>query len=84
MPEQKESDKRFEISIPFSIEEIKDGQPTPFFDCNLTYHDIAYDGVVAIQSAMIELLERLNEYGFATAETMGLGKKLEVLGLKKK
>ena len=75
-----DTDKRFEIPIPFEVEELKDGKKTPFFDCRLEYHDIPYDGVVAIQAAMVGLLEQLNSFGIEAAKEMGLGcEKLEKL-----
>ena len=70
-----DTNKRFEISIPFEVEELKDGKKTPFFDCRLEYHDIPYDGVVAIQAAMVGLLEQLNSFGIEAAKEMGLGAK---------
>jgi hypothetical protein len=79
-----DKDKRFEVSIPFKVEEVKDGKPTPFFECNLEYHDMTYDGVVAIQAAMVGLLEQLNSFGIEAAKEMGLGEKLEKLIGKKK
>lgn len=82
MSEQKEA-RRFEIQIPFKIEEIVDGERIPFFDCLLEYHDMPYDGIIAVQAEMIKLLKGLNGLGIIAAENMGLGKKLEVLGLKK-
>jgi len=72
-----DKDKRFEVSIPFKVEEIVDGKPKAFFDCDLEYHDMPYDGVVAIQAAMIGLLQQLNQFGIAAANEMGLGEKLE-------
>lgn len=80
-PDDKGSDKRFEVSIPLVVEEVKDGQRVPFFETELKYHDLPYDGVVAIQAALVELLQRLNGFGLATAEALGLGDKLRALGL---
>jgi len=76
--------KRFEVSIAFSVEEMADGERTPFFDGRVDYHDIGYDGVVAVQAVMTEMLERLNGLGFEVAEAMGLGDKLKTLGVTKK
>ena len=73
------NDKRFKVEIPFSVCEIdSDGKETPFFDCKLEYHDVPYDGVVGIQSCMVELLQRLNQVGFETVKAMGLEDKLKV------
>ena len=85
MPDKENAvDKRFEISIPYVVQEIKDGQSVPFFDCKVEYHDVGYDGLVAIQTAVVEMLNRLNGFGLDTAEAMGLGKKMEMLGVGKK
>jgi len=93
MPTQSEanmkSDKRFEVSIPIEIkiEEVVDGKCVPFTDFEggtLRYHDIGYDGIVAVQAAMTELLDRLNGFGFDKAQAMGLGEKLKALGVTKK
>ena len=78
-----DTNKRFEVSIPFKVEEIVNGESTPFFDCDLVYHDMPYDGVVAIQYAMIELLKGLNQMGVEVANEMGLGANLEKLMGKK-
>lgn len=84
MPDTKPEEKRFRLAIPFLIEEINGDERTPFFECNLVYHDLPYDGIVAVEAAMIELLERLNDFGIATAEEIGLGKKLEILNVGRK
>ena len=75
---------RFEITLPFKIEKVVEDKPEPFFECKLEYHDMDYEEIVAIQAAMVELLERLNGFGFDTAAAMGLGEKLKALGLAKK
>ena len=74
-----ELDRRFEISIPFSIVEMKNGEPVPFFECTLIYHDMPYPHIVAVQKAMVELLERLNEFGVNTVEAMGFKDKLDAV-----
>ena len=84
MPETKPEERRFRLAIPFVIEEINGDERIPFFECNLVYHDLPYDGIVAVEAAMIELLERLNDFGIATTEEMGLGKKLKALGIGRK
>jgi len=77
--------KRYTIGIPFHIEEItEDGTTKPFFDCVLDYHDMTYEDVVAVQAAMIKLLESLNGYGMSYADSLGMSEKLKALGLAKK
>ena len=83
-----EADRRFEVSLPLelNIVEVVGAELKPFFDgkLELNYHDMGYDGAVAVQAAMIELLQRLNGFGFDKAEIMGFGDKLKALGLAKK
>jgi len=80
--ETKTAAKKFTISIPFKVEEIsEDGTPKPFFDCVLDYHDMGYDDVVAVQAAMVKLLESLNNYGVEYAGALGMTNKLQALGI---
>uniref|UniRef100_A0A6M3LFG4 Uncharacterized protein n=1 Tax=viral metagenome TaxID=1070528 RepID=A0A6M3LFG4_9ZZZZ len=71
----------FEVSIPFIVEKVVDGELKPYFDCSLVYHDLPYAGVVAIEAAMITLLKTLNQYGVDTAEAMGQGDTLKNLNV---
>ena len=81
MPQQ---EKRFEVEIGFHVRARSEGSEVPYFDCPLQYHDMSYDGLVAVQAAMVQLLETLNGYGIDTAEAMGLGEKLKAIGVNKK
>ena len=75
-------DKKFEVSICLDIKELKDGETTPFFDDTLRYHDIGYDGVVAIEQVLLGAVSQLGAAGVQMAVDAGLGDKLEVLGIK--
>ena len=72
---------KFEVSIPFVVSKTVDGEQKAFFDCTLNYHELPYEGVVAIEVAMIELLQKLSQYGIDSAVAMGLGDKLKNLGV---
>jgi hypothetical protein len=75
------SDKRFEVSLALNIQEVKDEGATPFFDNTLTYHDMTYDGVVALESMLMGVLTQLNEAGVLKAMELGLGDQLAAMGL---
>jgi hypothetical protein len=75
------SDKRFQVRISLDVKEIKDGVPTDFCDNCLTYHDIGQDGVVAIESSLIEMLGQMNDWGVMRAMDAGLGGNLSALGM---
>lgn len=78
------NNRKFEVSIPFSVKEMVDGEEKLFFDCTLDYHNLGYDGIVAIQGAMIQLLETLHDYGMSKVEAMGLTDKLKELNFDKR
>ena len=76
------ADKRFEVSLALNIKECKgDEGMTPFFDNTLTYHDMTYDGVVALESMLMDVLTQLNEAGVLKAMELGLGDQLTAMGL---
>ena len=74
------AEKRFEVSLTLNIKESKDEGFTPFFDNTLTYHDMTYDGVVALEGMLMDVLAQLNEAGILKAMELGLGDKLAALG----
>jgi hypothetical protein len=55
--------------------------PEGFFENLLTYHDIGYDGVIAVEQVLQEALAQLGDAGVLKAMELGLGEKLEALGL---
>jgi len=73
--------KKFELRIRLEVAEQKPEGLEPFFDNDLTYHGIGYDGIVAIESGMIDLLSQMNEWGVVTAMEGGLGNRMSMLGL---
>lgn len=81
MTDQAGKDKRFEVSLALTVREVKDGEPTPFFNNTLTYHDIGYDGVVAVEQVLMEALGQLSDAGIVQAMELGLGERLQALGI---
>jgi hypothetical protein len=81
MADQQGKDKRFEVALTLEVKEIKDGEPTGFFDNTLRYHDIGYDGVVAVEQVLMEALGELTDAGILQAMQLGLGEKLQALGV---
>jgi hypothetical protein len=74
--------KKFELKIRLEVCEDKGGgNMEPFFDNDLTYHGIGYDGIVAIESGLIDMLTQMNEWGLMQAMEGGLGERLSALGL---
>lgn len=61
------------------VKEVKDGEHTPFFDNVLTYHDMGYDGVVAVEQALMGTLNELGNAGIFQAMELGLGPKLAAM-----
>lgn len=60
-------DKRFELTLEMRVTETKESGEQQFFDSDVNYHDLPYDGVVAVQRVFIEALEKLNDLGIAAA-----------------
>lgn len=81
MADGQDKDKRFRIKLHLEIEEMKDGVPEGFFENLLTYHDIGYDGVIMVEQALSQTLAELGDQGVLKAMEMGLGEKLEAMGL---
>ena len=75
------ADKRFRVALTLDVREMKDGEPTEFFDNTLTYHDMGYDGVIAVEQVLQQALAELGDQGVIKAMEMGLGEKLEAMGL---
>ena len=66
------ADKRFNVSLQFTIKEVKDGEETPFFDSGaLTWFDVPYHGMVMIESVVSNALDNLNDFGLDTSEVIG-------------
>ena len=69
-------EKKFEVQIGMHIQETTSGEEQPFFDCPLEYHNVPYDGVVALQKMMVGLLDDLTELGDAKLAEMGKASKI--------
>lgn len=66
------SDKRFDVTLNLTVtQDQEDGSSTPFFDNTLTYHDLPYEGMIAVEAVLVEALGKLNEFGFLEAEQKG-------------
>ena len=83
---QVEDRYKMTVTIGCRIEKVKDGgrfdHSNGVFDQE--YSNVPYEGVVAVQAILVEMLEGLNGLGLSQAEAMGLEKQLEILGVKKK
>ena len=79
-------ERRFEITVGLCVKEEGPGQSAakPFFNNELTYHDIGYDGLVMVEQVMMEMLAKLADQGVIKAQAMGLGEKLTALGVELK
>ena len=73
-------DKRFEVSLVFSVKEVKDGNPADHHDVNLVYHDLPYDGLVAVQQTLLGAVNKLGDLGIGKAQALGLGGQLAAMG----
>lgn len=74
-------DKRFDVTLCLSIKEVKEDGPVPFFDNTLNYHELTYDGVVAMESMLLDVLNQLGDAGVMKAMELGLGEKLAMMGM---
>lgn len=73
---------RFEVSFNFAIGK-KDDQDgiNPFFNSNFNYNDLPYEGVVAIEQLVIEMVSKLGQWGVDRAIDKGLETNLSALGV---
>jgi len=69
-------DRRFEVRVSLEIREVVDGDQAEFFDASVDYHDVGYDGVVAVEGVLVKMTGDLVGLGVAKADDMGLGDKL--------
>jgi len=66
------TDKRFDVRISLNVtQDQEDGSSTPFFDNDLVYHDLPYDGVVAVETILANALGKLIDMGYTQAEAHG-------------
>lgn len=73
MPEQ--VDRRFDVKVEFSVKE----GGSDFFDTEVKYSDVPYEGVVAIEKLLVELLQQLTYFGEAKVDALGLREKFNQL-----
>jgi hypothetical protein len=78
---KKMKDKRFELKLAMQVKEVKEDGEVDFFDSDINYHDLPYEGVVAIQAVFVDALSQLNNFGVAAAAQMGKAENLSALGL---
>lgn len=76
-----QNDRRFEVALTLDVREIEDGETKPFFDNTLKYHDIGYEGVVAVEQVLMEALNQLTDAGIVKAMELGLGPKLAAMNV---
>ena len=74
-----DNDKRFEVRISLDIQEVTPNGLKPFSDSALNYHDLPYDGVLAVEQVLQDAQQKLINAGYAQAEAKGLGEKLKGL-----
>lgn len=73
--------KRFKVTVALDVQEHVDGELNPFFGSNVVYHELPYDALVAIEQHLLKMLQRLGDEGVAKAYAMGLGERLQALGV---
>jgi hypothetical protein len=73
--------KRFVLNLTLDIKEIKDDGVEEFFNNSLTYNDIGYEGVVAVEQVLAGSITQLSEFGVVKAMELGLGEQLTAMGL---
>lgn len=74
---------KFEVKIVLSVNEVNEsGKASDFFNSEIKYGSLPYEGVVAIEQLMIEMVTKLGDWGVDMAVSNGLGDKLAALGVK--
>ena len=63
--------KRFNLGIALDIKEVKDGQETDFMESTLNYSDLPMEGILMIESMLIDFMKKLNKVGIVQAESKG-------------
>lgn len=72
-------ERRFDVTICLEVSEPKGKKDGKFFEAETMYHNLGYEGVVAIETVLLEMLGKLTRLGVAKVEAMGLADKLAVL-----
>jgi len=73
--------RRFVLNLALDIKEVKDDGTDEFFNNSLTYHNIGYDGVVAVEQVLTQAIGQLSDFGVVKAMELGLGEQLTAMGL---
>ncbi len=81
MSEAQDAD-RYDVEIFYKVTKV--GAERPMCECPLSYNDQTYDAVVAVNAAVLEMLECLLGFGIDTAKAKGFAKNLEALGIEKR
>jgi hypothetical protein len=65
--------EKYEVRIALNIDKVQsEGEDEQFFDTDVAYHSLPYEGVVAIQAALLGALEKMSDLGFRYAEGKGV------------
>lgn len=72
-------DKKFAVTISLNIEEQNNMGKSPFFNSSVSYSDLPYVGVLAIETMLGEMMQKLLSFGYDIAKDDPEWKKLQVL-----
>lgn len=75
--------KTYRVDVHFTAVEIEDGNETVINDVPASWPNLPYEGLVAMQWAIVKFLEATVGFGFASAEKKGVLEALEALTGKK-
>ncbi len=84
MPETKDVQDadRYDVEISYKVTKV--GAERPMSTDQLAFNDQTYDAVIAVNAAMLEMLNCLFGFGIDTAVAKGFAKNLEALGIEKR
>lgn len=63
--------KRFNLGISLDIKEVKNGEETDFMESSVMYSDLPMEGMLLIESMLIDMMGKLNEIGIVQADAKG-------------
>lgn len=79
--------KRFQVCIKFEakVHDGQGGEPKPFVELPLTYHDISYESLVSIERGLIDFLGQMNDWGvievLSHSDKPRVEEKLQAMGM---